>query len=209
MLEEGPLSSLDLHKKDAHPDPFKQFARWFQEAKKAVAILPEAVAVATADGNGTPSVRMVLLKHFDAQGFVFYTNYGSRKGTELAKNPKAAMLFHWQQLARQISIRGSVIKMPQQESLAYFRTRPRNSQLAALASKQSQVISTRQELEQCFDSLLAQYEGKEVPLPAGWGGFRLRPESIEFWQNRDDRLHDRLFYTLDSEGKWRIDRLSP
>ncbi|MDA2938912.1 pyridoxamine 5'-phosphate oxidase, partial [Acidobacteria bacterium AH-259-A15] len=189
MKHESPTkASPALRKKNADPNPFKQFDRWFQEAGMTIPILPEAMALATVDKDGKPSVRTVLLKHFDEWGFVFYTNYESRKGKELAENPNAALIFYWGELRRQICVTGTVSKASGEESKAYFRTRDRGSQIAALASNQSQVISSRKMLEDRFEQLAAECEGKEVPLPSNWGGYRLSPTTIEFWQNRPDRL---------------------
>jgi pyridoxamine 5'-phosphate oxidase len=205
---ERPLTSV-LSKKDVDPNPFKQFDRWFQEAVASVPTLPEAMALATTNGNGDTSIRTVLLKQVDESGFVFYTNYESRKARELAENSSAALAFHWRELERQICITGTVVKTSRQESESYFSTRPRMSQIAVHASKQSEVIQNRQELEDRFARLVSDFEGKEVPVPSYWGGYRLVPSAIEFWQNQRDRLHDRLLYTRQSDGKWLLERLSP
>ena len=191
------------------PNPFKQFEQWFQEATEAVPVLPEAVSLATATREGRLSSRMVLLKDFDETGFVFYTNYESRKGLELAENPNAALVFYWRQLERQICITGTVSKVSREESEAYFRTRPRGSQIGALTSSQSQVVASREVLENRFQQLMAEYEGREIPLPSYWGGYRLSPATIEFWQGRSDRLHDRFLYQRQSGGPWQLERLSP
>jgi pyridoxamine 5'-phosphate oxidase len=200
-----PAEPLDESAVDA--DPLVQFAAWFGAAT-GVMRLPEAVALATADGAGRPSLRMVLLRGWDADGFVFYTDYGSRKAAELTANPVAALLFHWDPLGRQIRIEGPVEKASEAESERYFSSRPRDRQIAAHASDQSRPVGSRDELDAKVAELTARYEGQPVPRPESWGGFRLRPESYEFWQNHDDRLHDRLRYTR-AGGGWRIDRLQP
>jgi pyridoxamine 5'-phosphate oxidase len=167
------------------------------------------MTLATAAADGQPSARIVLLKEVNHDGFVFYTNYGSRKGRELAGNPRAALVFYWPQLERQVRITGAVLKTSRSESEAYFRTRPRGSQLAAWASRQSSPIPDRALLEARVKKLGAKYAGASVPLPPNWGGFRLRPESIEFWQGRPNRLHDRLRYSREPGGGWKIERLAP
>ena len=198
-----------LTRKNVDPNPFNQFEQWFQAAVAAEPILPETVSLATATREGRPSSRMVLLKDFDERGFVFYTNYESRKGIELAENPEAALVFFWRQLERQICITGTVSKVSREESEAYFRTRPRGSQIGALASRQSQAIANREVLESRFQQLMSEYEGREIPLPSYWGGYRLSPATIEFWQGRSDRLHDRFLYKRHSGGPWQLERLSP
>ena len=210
MQRRSPVESRPgLTKRNLDPNPFKQFAQWFQEGVAAEPILPETVALATATQDGRPSNRMVLLKKFDEAGFVFYTNYESRKGQELAENPNAALVFYWRQLERQISITGTVTRISREESEAYFRTRPRASQIGALASNQSEVITSREVLENRFQQVMAEYSEGEIPLPSYWGGYRLSPTTIEFWQGRPDRLHDRLLYQRQSSGQWQIERLSP
>ena len=198
-----------LREQDVDPSPFVQFTRWFDEAAAEGVRAPEAAAVATATAEGVPSVRMVLVKEADESGFVFYTNYESRKGAELAANPRGALLFYWEPLGRQVRIEGPVQRTGAEESAAYVRTRARGSQLSALASPQSRPIESRDALEARVAELAALHEGIQLPLPEAWGGFRLTPEVFEFWQHRDDRLHDRLRYTPDSEGGWRIERLAP
>jgi pyridoxamine 5'-phosphate oxidase len=188
---------------DLDPDPLRQFALWFERAPEPQ---PEAMAVATATADGTPSVRMVLMKSFDDLGFVFYTNYDSRKGRELAANPRAALLFHWP--GRQVRIEGSVARTSREESVAYARSRARGSQLSALASRQSHPVASREELERRV-AKLAQEHPAELPVHEGWGGFRVTPASYEFWEHRPDRLHDRFRYLPDGGGGWRIERLSP
>jgi len=198
-----------LRESDADPDPFKQFARWFEAAAGAGVRAPEAVAVATATPQAVPSSRMVLMKEHGPDGFVFYTNFGSRKARELEANPHAALLFHWDVLGRQVRIEGGVTRMSLEESAAYIRTRPRASQIGALASPQSQVIASRDQLEGRVAELSGRFHESEPPLPTNWGGFRLAPRSFEFWQHREDRLHDRLRYTLSEDAGWRIERLAP
>jgi pyridoxamine 5'-phosphate oxidase len=197
-----------LREQDVDPDPLRQFAVWFEEATAAGPRLPEAAALATASIAGVPSVRMVLVKEFDERGFVFYSNYESRKGAELAANPAAALLFHWDQLGRQIRIEGAVQRTSADETAAYVRSRPRGSQLSALASPQSQTIDSREALERRVAALDERYAG-ELPLPASWGGFRLVAETFELWQQRHDRLHDRLRYRRSVGGGWAIERLAP
>ncbi len=209
MLPKSPRETPGLTRKNVDPNPFKMFEQWFQEASEAEPVLPEAVSLATATREGRLSSRMVLLKDFDETGFVFYTNYESRKGMELAENPNAALVFYWRQLERQICITGTVSKVSREESEAYFRTRPRGSQIGALTSSQSQVVASREVLEKRFQQLMAEYEGREVPVPSYWGGYRLSPDTIEFWQGRSDRLHDRFLYKRQSGGPWQLERLSP
>jgi pyridoxamine 5'-phosphate oxidase len=189
-------------------DPVAQFAQWYERAQAAVKPLPHAVALATATGAGHPSLRMVLLKGFDAHGFVFYTNYRSRKGRELARNPRATLLFHWGEIERQVRIDGRVEKLTARESDEYFATRPRGSQLAAWASPQSAVLARRDPLERRFAAFARKYPAA-VPRPPHWGGYRLVPQAFEFWQGREDRLHDRVLYRRVRGGRWRIDRLAP
>ncbi len=198
-----------LTRKNVDPNPFKQFEQWFQEATEAEPVLPEAVSLATATREGRLSSRMVLLKDFDETGFVFYSNYESRKGLELAENPNAALVFYWRQLERQVCITGTVSRVSREESEAYFRTRPRGSQIGALTSSQSQVVASREVLENRFQQLMAEYEGGEIPLPSYWGGYRLSPVTIEFWQGRSDRLHDRFLYKRQPGGPWQLERLAP
>ncbi len=196
-----------LLESDVDPDPLRQFEAWFREAEGLVRA-PEAMAVATADEDGAPSLRMVLLKGFDEHGFVFFTGYESRKGRDLAANPHAALLLYWDPLGRQVRIEGSVERASPEESQRYFHSRPRESQIAALASKQSSVISGRAELEARFGELERELDGRAVPLPPAWGGFRLVPDAYEFWQHRENRLHDRIRYRRSGES-WFRERLSP
>jgi pyridoxamine 5'-phosphate oxidase len=198
-----------LSESNVDPSPFVQFARWFEEATEAGTRAPEAAALATATATGVPSVRMVLVKAADESGFVFYSNYESRKGRELAANPHAALLFQWDLVGRQVRIEGSVERAGAAESAAYVRTRPRSSQLSALASPQSRPIADRAELERRVAELDARYGDGELPIPEHWGGFRLVPVSFEFWQHREDRLHDRLRYSWQGVGDWRLERLAP
>lgn len=189
-------------------DPVAEFATWYAAARRAGAHLPHSMTLATATATGAPSARIVFLKSFDRQGFVFYTNYDSRKAAEIAENPAAALLFHWGELWRQVRVEGSLSKVSDAESDAYFHSRPRKSQLGAWASRQSAVIPSRQHLMDEFARAEQRFAGGEVPRPPGWGGYRLQPRAVEFWQGRLHRLHDRFLYTRDGDG-WRRDRLSP
>ena len=188
-------------------DPIEQFAQWLEEAEVVVP-LAEAMTLATVDADGAPDARMVLLKGFGPDGFRFHTNYGSAKGRQLEAAGRAALILYWRELDRQVRVRGTVRRLSDQDSDAYFATRPRDSQLAAWASAQSEPIGSREELEARFREVEAAYEGREVPLPPHWGGFRLVPESYEFWEHRDNRLHDRFRYRRTGEA-WLIERLSP
>jgi len=197
-----------LTEEEAGADPIALFGRWFEEAHDAGIYLPQSMALATATPDGRPSVRHVLLKSFDERGFVFYTNYDSRKGEELAENPRAALTLHWPILHRQVRINGSVEKTSPQESRAYFSTRPRGSRVGAWASDQSSVLESRERLEHRFREMQERFAGSEIPLPAFWGGYRVFPEVIEFWQGRANRLHDRLRYSRTERG-WTVERLYP
>ena len=210
MIENEDQSGMpELTETSVDPDPIRQFARWFADAEAAGLNFPNAVALATATPDGVPSARMVLLKDFDERGFTFYTNYGSQKGRELEANPCAALCFYWMELDRQVRITGRVGRTTRQESELYFHSRPADSQFGAWASEQSRVIASREVLEQRMRDLQREYAGMEVPLPPFWGGFRLVPGAIEFWQSRASRLHDRLRYTRSAAGVWIIERLSP
>ena len=198
-----------LNERDLDANPFNQFEKWFQDAVDAKIDLPDAMTLATATEDGIPSARIVLLRGHDERGFVFYTDYESQKGKELAENPNAALVFYWRELDRQVRITGRVSKVSRENSQNYFQSRPVGSRLAALASKQSEVIPDRQGLEKQFNKLAEQYQNEEVPLPSDWGGYRLSPNMIEFWSGRPSRLHDRLRYTRQPDNDWRIERISP
>lgn len=200
--------SSSLQEDEADQDPVKQFGKWFKAALDAQLYEPNVMTLATADKNGKPNARIVLLKGFDEHGFHFYTNYLSTKGKELRKNPYACLVFFWAELERQVRIEGRVEKLDKETSEEYFHSRPAGSQIGAIASPQSQVISSRQELEQQVEALTATYQGKYIPKPAHWGGYVVKPTAIEFWQGRSNRLHDRLKYTL-VNGKWQLHRLAP
>ena len=190
-------------------DPIVQFEKWFREAWDENYPMPHAMSLATASEEGLPTVRTVLLKGYDSNGFVFFTNYGSRKAKQISNNPQAALLFPWVRLGRQVTVAGRVEKISKSESVQYFLSRPRGSQLSAWASAQSTVISSRAILESAFATVKRRFADGEVPLPDFWGGYRVDPDSIEFWQNRKDRLHDRFLYNRGENGAWRIDRLTP
>jgi pyridoxamine 5'-phosphate oxidase len=201
------VSSTSLRRADLDPDPLRQFAAWYTEAAAAVST-PEAVVLATATPTGAPAARMVLLKGFDQRGFVFYTNYFSRKGQEIAQNPRAAMLFHWSPLGRQVRIEGVVVRVDAAESDAYFKTRPTGSRMSAAASPQSRVVASRSVLEDAVRALGARYPEGKVPRPDEWGGLRLEASRYEFWQHGDDRLHDRFRYRRENDA-WVVERLGP
>lgn len=193
-----------------HSNPFVQFRLWFEEAKLAQILEPNAMTLATVSPNGEPQARIVLLKDVDERGFVFYTNYDSAKGRAIAANPRVSLLFFWGELERQVRIVGTAGQVSREESGAYFQTRPRESRIGAWASAQSSRIGSREELERHFDDLTRQYEGAEIPLPPFWGGYRVQPTTIEFWQGRVGRLHDRLLFERSpGSEQWTLTRLSP
>ncbi|MEU2228167.1 pyridoxamine 5'-phosphate oxidase [Streptomyces sp. NPDC018347] len=203
-----------LTEQDLASHPMDQFSRWFEDAARAALhgtlYEPNAMVVSTADVTGRPSSRTVLMKHYDTDGFVFYTNYGSRKARDLGENPHVALLFPWHPLARQVIVTGTARRTGRDETAAYFRTRPHGSQLGAWASAQSTVIASRTELDAAYAALETRYpQDEQVPVPPHWGGFRVAPETIEFWQGRANRLHDRLRYVTRPDGTWRVERLSP
>jgi len=208
LRKEYRMAGLD--RADLDPDPVVQFGRWFNEAVRAGLPEPNAMTLATATAGGRPSARVVLLKEFDARGFVFYSNYDSRKGGELAANPWAALVCYWAPLERQVRAEGRVERTSREESAAYFRSRPLGSRLGAAASAQSRPIPGREVLDQRVAELEAGYADGEVPLPDFWGGYRLAPDAVEFWQGRPNRLHDRFRYTRDQPGQgWAVARLAP
>ena len=202
--DRGPLQREDLH-----PDPFEQFRRWFDEVCESGLPDPNAMSLATVGADGVPSLRMVLLKKWDARGFVFFTNLESRKARQIAANPNVALLFFWVNLARQVVITGRAEKLSTSEVVAYFATRPFGSQLAAWVSPQSRVISSRSILEMKWEEMKRKFREGRVPLPSFWGGYRVVPSSIEFWQGRPSRLHDRFLYTRVGDKAWQIERLAP
>jgi pyridoxamine 5'-phosphate oxidase len=199
---------MPLRESDLDSDPLRQFASWFGEAAAVGVREPGAAALATASAGALPSARMVLVKAFDERGFVFFSNYASRKGREIGANPHAALLFHWDPLGRQVRIEGPVEHTSVEQTAAYVRTRPRASQLSALASPQSQTVESREELERRVGDLDRRYAEGELPMPSNWGGFRIAAETLEFWQQRHDRLHDRLRYRR-AGNRWLIERLAP
>ncbi|WP_177239964.1 pyridoxamine 5'-phosphate oxidase [Streptomyces monashensis] len=203
-----------LAEQDLASHPMDQFTRWFEDAARTALhgtlYEPNAMVVSTADATGRPSSRTVLMKRYDSDGFVFYTNYDSRKGRDLAENPHVSLLFPWHPIARQVIVTGTARRTGRDETAAYFRTRPHGSQLGAWASAQSAVIASRTELATAYADLQARYpEGEQVPVPPHWGGFRVVPETVEFWQGRENRLHDRLRYVSRPDGTWAVERLSP
>jgi len=198
-----------LDERDAAPEPIAQFRAWLAEAAAADPLDPTAMTLSTADAHGRPSARVVLLKGCDERGFVFFTNYGSRKARELAVNPYAALVFYWPAMDRQVRAEGLVEKTSREETAAYFATRPLDSRLSAWASRQSEPIAGREALEQALAAATRRFAGRDVPAPDFWGGYRLRPTLVEFWQGRAGRLHDRLAYRLGEDGAWTVARLQP
>ncbi|MFI6347920.1 pyridoxamine 5'-phosphate oxidase [Streptomyces sp. NPDC050560] len=203
-----------LAEEDLAPEPAEQFGRWFEDAARAagrrVLHEPNAMVVSTVDAAGLPSSRTVLLKHYDSRGFVFYTNYTSRKARDLAANPRVALLFPWHPIGRQVLVTGVAERTGRDETAAYFRTRPHGSQLGAWASEQSAPVASREALDRAYEELAARYpEGESVPVPPHWGGFRVAPDTVEFWQGRANRLHDRLRYEAREGGGWTVTRLNP
>lgn len=198
-----------LDEKNVDPNPIDLFRRWYDAATASGSRLPDAMTLATATKDGKPSARVVLLKQLDNDGFVFYTNYNSSKARELEENPRAALVMYWTVLDRQVRVEGIVERVSPDQSDEYFQTRPRESQIGALASPQSEVIESREVLEQRFAQFVELYRNRSVERPSHWGGYILKPERIEFWQNRTSRLHDRLLYQRDSSGTWSIQRLAP
>jgi pyridoxamine 5'-phosphate oxidase len=202
-------SLAGLSERDLARDPFRQFDKWFQEAEAAKIHEANAAVLATATKDGRSSARMILLKGVDGRGFLFFTNYDSRKGRELEANPRAALTFPWVELERQVMIEGAVAKVAREESETYFHSRPRANQLASWASQQSSILPGREALEEAMKAMEKKYSGVEAPMPPNWGGFRLVPDSVEFWQGRRSRLHDRLRYRREANGAWVVERLAP
>ncbi len=198
-----------LTRADLDANPVTQFATWFEDAEKAGMRMPNAMTLATVSPEGQPTMRIVLLKFFDEKGFVFFTNFESQKARDIEGNPKVALHFPWHDLERQVKITGRAEQVTAAESVKYFITRPRGSQIGAWVSNQSNVISSRQMLLSKFEELKRKFENKEVPLPSFWGGYRVVSDQFEFWQGRESRLHDRFTYTREEGGVWRIDRLAP
>jgi pyridoxamine-phosphate oxidase len=201
--------NASLSEQDVLKDPIQQFALWFDNALEAKVQEPNAMTLATASKKGIPSARIVLLKGFDPEGFIFYTNYESHKGKELKENPHGALVFFWHDLERQVRIEGKIKKVKAGESDLYFHSRPKESRLGAWASPQSQVIEDRQILEETFEELVSSYEHTEPPRPDFWGGYRLIPNKIEFWQGRPSRMHDRILFKKSAKGNWKVVRLAP
>ena len=202
-------SEFPLHKKDLNPDPFKQFEVWFEGATKAELTEPNAMSLATVSPLGKPTIRTVLLKIYDEKGFVFFSNYESQKAKDIANNPCVALHFAWLPLQRQLRIEGVIEKISTAESLAYFLSRPRGSQMGAWASNQSEIVSSRSLLEAKFHEIKSKFMSGQVPLPDFWGGYRVKAERFEFWQGGKDRLHDRFVYEKDAQNRWEIKRIAP
>lgn len=202
-------SSEELSKKEVEKNPIKQFGKWFQEAMDSGIYEPNAMTLATTSIDRKPSARIVLLKGYDERGFLFYTNYLSAKGKEISRNPVVAVVFHWPELARQVRIEGTVEKLSKEESERYFHSRPKESQIGALISPQSQLIENRDELEKNWKVAELKYTDKTIPKPAHWGGYLIKPQVIEFWQGRSSRLHDRIVYKKSDKQSWKIVRLAP
>ena len=198
-----------LDREDLHDNPIEQFEDWFRHACETVPMDPNAVSISTVDSQNRPSSRTVLLKYFDNDGFVFFTNYESSKAAHIEANPNVALLFFWSDAARQVKIRGRAERIPAKETLKYFISRPRGSQIGAWVSAQSSVITSRSLLENKFQEMKQKFRNKEIPLPSFWGGYRVVPEEIEFWQGRRNRLHDRFQYTKTEDGSWAVERLAP
>lgn len=205
----GKYTTKGLEEKDLNTNPFKQFEIWFNDALNEKLCEPNAMSLATVGKDMMPSIRTVLLKTFDEDGFVFFTNYKSKKAQQIEENPKSALLFSWLELERQIKIEGSIEKISKTKSLKYFLARPKGSQLGAWVSHQSEVISSRNLLEQKFDEMKNKFASGEVPFPSFWGGYIVKPIRVEFWQGGQDRLHDRFLYEKNESGKWEISRLAP
>jgi pyridoxamine 5'-phosphate oxidase len=201
-------AAAGLHEHDLASDPITQFLGWYEDAKRGGVPFPDAVMLGTADGGGRPSVRTVILREVDERGFAFFTNYGSRKGQDLADNPHAALGFSWHEVRRQVTVTGSAVRLTDEESDRYFATRPRGSQLAAWASQQSTLLPDRPTLDAQYAEIAARYEDEPVPRPPWWGGFRVVPATVEFWQHQENRLHDRLRFRR-TAGSWLVERLAP
>lgn len=200
----------ELHHRDLDPDPIAQFRRWLDDAEAAGVPMANAMGLATADADGHPSVRHVLLRGLDRRGFVFFTNHGSRKARQLEENPHAGLVFLWKALERQVNVTGSVERISREESETYFGTRSKQARIGAWASRQSEILASREDLDARVEAIEARFAGREVPLPPFWGGFRVRPDTVELWQGRVHRLHDRFRYTREPTGTtWRVDRLFP